>query len=210
LVKQHHSLSTVHSERDEHIVFQEAINQIVCRFYRNRNLNKMHLLTYIHEFTRSKAFLGTSSQIASLAILSNHLLQFVTPMNPRELFLISDPKPIFIKELNATLFVKLDIGKWIGEGYILKKFIWREIDFGLVVDVVMIYCHYAYIKQPRELEICNLYFGTKSSFELVNLNAALDRVKKRIDSTISPIIEGDYYFITSNKKGKDATLFYKS
>jgi hypothetical protein len=207
----HHSLSTIHkSEHEEHLIFQEAINQIVCRYYRNRDQDMKQLLTYIHDFSRSKAFLGTSSQLVSLAILSNHLLHFVPAKGFRKFFLVSDCAPIFIKELNATLFVKLEVGEWIGEGYKFKKFIWRDTDLELLVEVLTIYCRFAYIKQPKELEIFNLYSGTKSSFELVDLNTAVDRVKKRIESSSSPIIQGISYTITLNKKGKDASPFYRS
>jgi hypothetical protein len=181
--------------QEECLVFQEAIDQIILRFFSKRKQGIMQLLTYIHEFTRSEVFLGSPSQLASLAILSNHLLQFVSTERTKRLFIVSDTTPIYIKELNATLNVKLEVGEWDDNGYKLKKFLWGDTDRQLLVDLITIYSYYAYINMPQQLEIFDLYAGRKTVYKVNDVRSAMQRVKRRVDRGNVSTMQGASFFL---------------
>jgi hypothetical protein len=91
--------------------------------------------------------------------------------------------------------LKLEIGEWKNNDYyILKKFVWGEADRQLLVDLIIIYCNYAYLKPPKEIEIFDLYAGVKTNYPLGTLQSALNRVKLQIGNA-SNIREASFYLI---------------
>ncbi|MFZ3589319.1 hypothetical protein ACOI1C_08585 [Bacillus sp. DJP31] len=176
----------------EDLFIQLSIDQIIKGYYSEpvHLQNNVKLLAHIHQSTRRKVFLESPSL---LAILTNHLLSYITKEAQNLSFTMAPSKAIFIPELKGFLSVQFEVGEWTNETFKLKKYIWKETNLQLLVDIVTIYANNAYISMPEAFDVFDMQIGKKIDFKLAEVSSALARVKLVISQSKNKILQGTFY-----------------
>jgi hypothetical protein len=190
------------SIREEHLLFQLTIDQILSQYVnlQPHERNNESLLACIYKHTRSSAFFHPSSRLVSLAKLSNHLLQLVSTLKQEQLFTITQNVPLYIKELNRYLYIQLELGEWKDDTFVIKKVLWSNLDKELIINLISIYVHHAYIQRPREIELIDLNSGEGYRYNLRYYSYAVRDIEAILKSSNQDSIHGTFYSLTKEKQ----------
>ncbi|MBM7660433.1 hypothetical protein JOC85_001205 [Bacillus mesophilus] len=191
------------SIREEHTLFQLTIDQIISQYVdlQHHERNNENLLACIYKNTRNSAFFHPSFRLVSLAKLSNHLLQLVETFNKEQLFTITQNVPIYIKELNRYLFIQLEMGEWKdNNSFVIKKVLWSNMDKELIVNLISIYVHHAYIQTPKEIELIDINGKEGYRYSLRHYSSAVRSIEAVLNSSSADSLYGTFYSLTKEKQ----------
>ncbi|WP_377930420.1 hypothetical protein [Bacillus salitolerans] len=180
----------------EQYIIQHTIDQIIQQYYMGDSRDTIHLMKAIQQCIDRTPYFKCATSIVPLAIISNHLLQALPGEKEKKVCAVSPSPPVFIRELKAFMSVKLEIVEWTGSSFLLKKFLWKQEDYQLLIDILSIYSYYAFIERPTDVEFCCLYTCHVYRFSLINVKTAVENLCRKLKYEPNHEVIGTFYSIS--------------